>query len=635
MPDRGRAAGADTTFQGMKSKPSRRARRDRRPTPTVPGLRWSRSHLEGWAPLVLTTGLGLLLCSVANALSRAAEDPSLVIFWAGVLLIALPIFFRLTSNAPSSRERLLLICLLAVALYLLKVMRDAPLFTFSDELVHAFNANRINDTNRLFEPNPILAVTPYYPGLEGATTALMKLTGLSVYPAGLILVGVARVMMLAAMYLLFERVSGSSRAAALGVGIYAGNFNFLYWSAQYSYESLALPLLLMVMMALSEREVAPREALRAWGVPVVLAIAAIVVTHHLTSYATSAVLVALSLAFWWVHRTWKPPNPWPFALAAIGLALLWLVVVASATVDYLTPVLGNAIEAIINTIAGEDPPRSLFEGEGTAIQPTPLAAKAVAVVAVLLLAAGLPFGLREIWRRHRRKPFALLFAIAAIAFFGTLALRLAPPAWETGNRASEFLFIGLAFALSSACAAALTRFGNRAVARAAVTAAIGWLLVGGAISGWPWDSQLAKPMRISADGRTLPSPTLSAAEWAGARIEGGRFAAANADAGLLLLPGNKWAMAGTSPAIETVLDAESIEGWMVPLLDRYGLRYVVTDERWVSADTLRGHFFETGEPDPDLLKPASATNKFNRLPDVSRLYSNGTVTIFELERIKP
>jgi hypothetical protein len=584
-----------------------------------------------FALVVLTSGVGLLLVSWANALSRGTEGGAMTVYWLGLLAIAVPIFYRLTGRDASLRERLMLVVLLGLGLYLVKVMRDSPVFTFSDEQVHAFNAERIDETDALFKHNPILEVTPYYPGLEGATTALMKLTGLSVYPAGLILLGVARVVTLAALFLLFLRVGGSARAAGLGVGIYTGNFNFLYWSAQFSYESLALPLLLVAMMALAEREAAPRQALRAWAVPLALAIPAIVVTHHLTSYATVAVLGALSLAYWYIHRNWRPPNPWRFAVYAAVLAVGWLVVVASATVDYLTPVLSNAFEAIGNTIGGEDAPRSLFEGDGPAVEPTPLAAKAVTVLAVLLLAACLPFGLRELWRRHRKKPFALLFAIAAIAFFGTLALRIAPPAWETGNRASEFLFIGLAFTLSCAFAAGLDRFANRWTARLAAAVVVALFLVGGAIAGWPWDSQLARPMRISADGQVIPSPSLSAVEWASKRIEGGRFAATTADAGLLLAPGDRVALAGSSPAIEDALDAESLEGWEVPLLERNKLRYVVADRRYVSNDTLRGHFFATEEPTSDDLKDKSTTAKFNQLPDVSRLYSNGAITVFDLE----
>lgn len=593
---------------------------------TVTGMS-ARSPLPA---TVLAVGIGLLLCSVANALSRAA-DPAIGIYWLGLLVIVLPIFYRLTSREASPRERLMLVLLMGLSLYLVKVMRDAPVFTFSDEQVHAFNAVQIDKTDALFKSNPILEVTPYYPGLEAATTALMKLTGLSVYPAGIILAGVARLVMLASLFLLFERVSGSARAAGLGVAIYAGNFNFLFWSAQYSYESLALPLLLMTMMALAEREASPKTALRAWGVPILLAIAAIVVTHHLTSYATVGFLLALAIAYWFVQRTWRPPNPWPFALAAGAMAGFWLIVVASSTVGYLTPVLSSAFDAIGNTIGGEDEPRALFEGSGPTVEPTPLVGKAIAVLAILLLAAALPFGLREIYRRHGKKPFALIFALAAVAFFGTLALRLAPLAWETGNRLSEFLFVGLAFTLSLAFAAALSRFKDRVHWRLAAAGAIALIFIGGAISGWPWDSQLAKPMRISADGRTIPSPSLSAAEWSREHIEGGRFAAANADAGLLLVPGEKVAKAGSKPAIEDVLDAESFEGWELPLLRRNDLRYVVADRREASADTLRGHFFATEEPSSETWKAPSTTAKFNQVPGVSRIYSNGAITIFDLE----
>ena len=48
---------------------------------------------------------------------------------------------------------------------------------------------------------------------------------------------------MAALFVLFTRVSGSARLAGIAVMIYAGNSNFLFWGAQYSYESLSLPLL--------------------------------------------------------------------------------------------------------------------------------------------------------------------------------------------------------------------------------------------------------------------------------------------------------------------------------------------------------------------------------------------------------
>jgi hypothetical protein len=628
-PEAGGEAADAATFKAMEAGSIKRGGRSATPSRRASGRTRSWPETGHLAPLVLSTGIGLLLCAGADALSRATLSGAMPIYWLGILVLAVPIFYRLTSEAASARERLTLVCLLGLSLYLVKVFRDAPLFTFSDELVHAFNANQIADHHHLFRDNPILTATPYYPGLEGAASALMKLTGVSAYGAGLILIGAARLVLVASLFGLFQRVSGSARAAGLGVAIYAGNFNFLYWGAQFSYESLALPLLLLAMMALAEREVAPKQALRTWGAPVVLAMMAIVVTHHLTSYAMAAVLVALSLAYWYVRRTWAPPNPWPFAVFGILLAAFWLFVVASSTVGYLSPVLGDAFTAIGNTIGGSDEPRGLFQGGSTSVAPTPLGARAVAVLAVALLLAGLPFGLREVRRKYMKQPFALLFALAAVAFFATLALRLAPAAWETANRASEFLFVGLAFVLACACIEALRRWSGDWRTRPLIAAGIGLVLVGGAISGWPWDSQLARPLRASAAGGTISSPSLSLAQWAEG-LPDGRFAASTADAGLLLDPGGKMVLAGSSPDIEDVLDEEALAGWMVPLLRRSDIRYVAVDRREVSSDSLRGYYFSRRDGDEELRSP-SVSSKFNEVPGVARVYTNGPITVFDLE----
>ena len=517
--------------------------------------------------IALAAGVGLLLCAVANRLARSTEGYPMALYWLGVLLIAAPVFYRLTSPAATPSERLGLVCLLGLALFGVKVLRDAPLFTFSDELVHAFNANQIADHHHLFEANSILKATPYYPGLEGATSSLMAITGLSSYAAGTIVVGFARLTMIGALYLLFLRVGGSARVAGLAAAIYTCNFNFLFWGAQYSYESLALPLLALIMMALAEREAVRREALRAWAVPVAIGIAAVLVTHHLTSYATAGILIALSLAYWYVKRSWKPPNPWRFAIFAALLAVAWLLIVASSTIGYLSPVLSGAVKAIFHTLSGEAPPRQLFQKGNPAVGKTPFAARAIAVLAIGVLLAGLPFGLREVWRRHRRQPFALVFAVAALAFFATLALRLAPAAWETGNRAGEFLFVGLAFVLAYAGLATIRHWPARPrLTRGLLAAAISLALIGDAISGWPWDAQLSRPLKISAEGNTIVSPPLAMAEWASRNISNGRFAAPTADANLLLVPGDKSVLTGPYPDVEDILEDPDLAGGQLPLL---------------------------------------------------------------------
>ena len=616
----------------MQRTPAGRTDRERRPI-NAP----RRGPLKGghfaWA--LLGTGLGLVLCALANALARATLGPPQLIYWAGVVLIAGPIFFRLTSREASAGERLALVCMLGLGLYAVKVIRDAPLFTFSDELIHAFNAERIASSNSLFAANEILPATPYYPGLEGATSALSKLTGMSSFGAGAIVVGAARLALMAALFFLYGRISGSARTAGLAVAIYVGNFNFLFWGAQYSYESLSLPLLAVVIMALAEREATPRRWGKEWALPVLLGTVAIVVTHHLTSYALAVIVAAVAGAYWLLHRRWSWSNPWRFAVFAAALALAWTVLIATETFGYLSPVLSKAFHAIFDTASGGTPARGIFEAKETGVVATPLFARGVAVLAIGLLAAAVPFGLLKLWRRHRDNPFALIFGAAGITFFGTLVLRLAPAAWETSNRASEFLFIGLAFTIACAGFELWRPLGSRLLARGLLSAGLVVILVGGAISGWPWDLQLTSPIRAKArsNGATIVSPPLAAAEFARDNLpEDERFAANPADSRMLMVPGGKTTLAGKTPDIEDILVEEGLSGWELPLLEENGIRYLVVDRRAIAKNALKGYSFRIqGRPELSRLLPAATIAKFKEFPNAARIYSSGDVAIFDLE----
>jgi hypothetical protein len=577
--------------------------------------------------------MGVLVCSYANALSRQMLDPSLLIFWAGILLIALPIFYRLTSRDASPAERLALVCLLGLSLYGVKLVRDAPIFIFSDEPVHAFNANGIAAHDHLFRFNPILPVTPSYPGLEGAASALMTITGLSSYWAGAVVVAVARLSLMAGLFLLFSRISGSARTAGLAAAIYTANFNFLYWGTQFSYESLSLPIFVVMLMAIAERGAKPRDWARDWVAPIVLGISAIVVTHHLTSYALAAFLAGLALAYWLVERKWSWQNPWPYAAVTAVLATLWLVLVANSTFGYLSPVLGGALEAIFNTASGGEPPRELFVGRGSAAPVAPVPARAVALLSIFLLLAALPFGLRNVWRRYQRQPFALVFSVAAIGFFSTLALRLAPAAWETGNRAGEFLFIGLAFVVACTGLQDWAPRNRAWLGRTALTVGLGMVLVGNAIAGWPWDLQLASPVRARAEGGTISSPPLALAEWARRNTpEESRFAAGIADARLLLAPGERIAFAGKHPDIEDILLEPAISTWELPLLQAHDIRYIVADARNVARDSSRGYSFSTAD---EQINPRSTVVKFSEIPSAKRIYSSGEMSVYDLGGGRP
>src|SRR5262249_46725985 len=137
----------------------------------------------------------------------------------------------------------------------------------------------------LFHANSLQPISPYYPGLELFTAVFAKLSGLPVFVSGAVVVGAARAVLAAALYALFAEASGSQRVAGLGAVVYMANPSFLYFDAGFAYESFALPLVVVALLLAVRwarlRGGARSHALLACTLAVV---AALVVTHHLSSY---------------------------------------------------------------------------------------------------------------------------------------------------------------------------------------------------------------------------------------------------------------------------------------------------------------------------------------------------------------
>ena len=166
-------------------------------------------------------------------------------------------------------------------------------------------------------------------------------------------------------------------------------------------------------------------------------------------------------------------------VAAVG----WLLIVANPTISYLSPVLSQAVLSVVNMIAGEQTSRQLFVSKSGYV--APLLERVTGLGAVLLCLLGLPFGLYQVWRRYSRSAVAVLLALAAVGYFAMLGFRLTGAGWETANRASTYLFLGLALVLSMAAVQLwLAKVPGR-IGRLVVAAYVGIVFAGGVIAGWP------------------------------------------------------------------------------------------------------------------------------------------------------
>jgi hypothetical protein len=298
------------------------------------------------------------------------------------------------------------------------------------------------------------------------------------------------------------------------------------------------------------------------------------------------------------------------------------------TVDYLRPVVHNAIADTYDTVFRQTQGRTPFSGPGDA--PTPIAERAVAFGSVLTLLALVLAGGWIVWFRHRREPLIVVLALSGLVYLGTLPLRLIPDAWETASRASDFLFLGVALLAGHALSWQLERRPGMWT-RWLAAALIALVVCGGIIAGWPSGSRLARPLRITVAGHELLSPSYAAADFTGAELGSGqRIGAEDSDARLLLTRARQTAIEGTNPDVEDVLRSDLLEPWMAPLLRRERISYLVTDRRKVSSDNILGYFFDQGTPD---LWPAGASAKFDR-GDVDRRYDGGDIVVYDVRGLR-
>ena len=124
--------------------------------------------------------------------------------------------------------------------------------SFSDEFIHYQNAQDAISSGHFSSTrtSSCLENARGYPGLASVTSAVCSLTGLAIFPAGLLVIGCARFVLALAMFLFVENVIRSSRVAGFAVVLYAGNPNFSLLGAGYSCWAVGAAVFMVVLFLL-------------------------------------------------------------------------------------------------------------------------------------------------------------------------------------------------------------------------------------------------------------------------------------------------------------------------------------------------------------------------------------------------
>src|SRR5258708_25029661 len=254
------------------------------------------------------------------------------------------------------------------AIYLYRDL-DYPLsFAYNEEFIHWREAQDLAASGHLFRANPLLPIGPFYPGLEILTNVLSSLTGLSIFVSGMIVLGVAGLVLVLALYLFYEYLSNSARVAGIATLLYAANPNF-FGNTGFAYESLATPLAAFVLFAIVRRSYAPRGRRSGLTLAIWLGLGAVVITHHVTSYMLVAFLLlwtAMSLlprivAFCHRRRDQKDQaGPGRVALLGLGLCAVWLKYTGDLAGGYPSPYLASPPRQLMTILPRASPPLHFF-----------------------------------------------------------------------------------------------------------------------------------------------------------------------------------------------------------------------------------------------------------------------------------
>jgi len=508
-----------------------------------------------------------------------------------------------------------------------------------DEHLHQRTLLDLLHGSGLFSPNPLLPISPYYPGLELFTGVVVRLTGMPVILGMFLAVFLCRLLLVLALYHCALTVSRSLRVASLVVVFYAASPQFYSFNSQFSYQTMALTLGLGGLLLLRRAQLAEGATARRLTVMAILALIATVMTHHVTSW-----LVLGFLTIWSAIAPQGRRQVLARAAAFMAIAVaVWTANITTALVGYLGPVFISDFRELEGLVSGTVHSQALKGSPGSV--PPQWEGGILILYAAICTFAAVVCGLILLQRAFRNRDRILGFlGVLCLAYPSTLAAHFIPEAGQLGDRASTFLF----FPLALACSLVMLR--DPRVARRpyhtartyrrqhslwllslislTTLASAGAILLG---TGPLW-ALLPGPYMVSADARSQDPETLAAVQWAATHLPAGsRIVADRTPADLLAGEAGVWPVVmptkGLQPA--SLYFSKVWGSEQTAIVRGLDIRYLYVDQRLSESLPYDGYYIYVGEtPTPERIS-AAALAKFSHVPGLKVVYQHGPVTIYD------
>lgn len=543
-------------------------------------------------------------------------------------------FWVLTQKQLARGIRNIAVACLGVTTALQWRLRDPLLFIQFDEQQHMRTLADIVSSHELFHPNPVLAISPRYPGLE-ALAALFHQLGLPVMGAATAVVLIARLVMVLTLCAAVEQLTGSARAGGLAAAMYSCTAQFVPWDSMFAYETLALPLALtaVALVARARRAENPRLLLIAASI----CLLAVVMTHHVTD-----VLTAVFFVIWtFTERGQARRRVLIATIVIVSSTALWMALQSAILHDYFAAWVDNLVSN-----ARENGMRAPFSNAAAYTIPGWERAFIFyyAVCVALLAAVPTLACTRNMWMRWRRRPTThgviwqpRIFLVLPVMLIPLLMVTRAIPGFiEISNRLNTFLFLPLSLLVAEAGARWLRNHPNwfalrfRAPALVIATA----IFMGGFLLGsGPGFVRIQGPYLPAAEGRSMDSETLAAVRWADHSLaEGSRIGADRVSMTLFASQAGLWPVLGKNDlAVAPLYFSNEFGPWQVRTAQAMHIRYLFVDRRLADGLPLVGMYFAKGETISPQVLTADQLSKFDDVNGITLRYRHGPISIYDLK----
>ena len=553
--------------------------------------------------LTSTIGGGVILELAYNSSRNFAKPPvqSYLLFWVSFALVFITAGFIASRHAKSliapAFSRFAAIASLGIWGALPRLLRGPVPLYFNDEFAQLWQTQRLVQTNSLPSTNPLgVSMAPSFPGLSYLTYVIHLAIPVNVPTLGITIVLIAHALGLFGIYFLARSIGVGSRGSSIAAILYALNPSWLYFDAMYSYESLAIPLAIWSLVAVSFS--VRRGTKMGWKLAAAILIPSTIVTHHATGLLLLVAVCSLVLVS--EYRQRRLPTSIGAKSEAlsvlpvvIGIVLVafsaWWVFHISVIYGYYSSYFSSKTGTLTSHAIAHGSVLPLFENVCLWLQP-------LAVGAASLWAWR---RLRGTWKTAPSLQWILLGM--GTMFFVSLPLVISG-SQEVAHRSWAFSWIGLAVILGTAVGTknvkTSIRIQTKAMAAAAVIVTIATI---GSVAASPMYGYLRFPgLPIAGmQGRVDATSADNLSTFFNQNTKGNFFADRYVS-GWIADSGNQSRVIGTNGSSDAM---PLVLGWNIPspkevtAWEKAGLRYIVVDGRIGKVSPFQGNWYQSiGEP---------------------------------------